>query len=171
MESGHSHMEVDCVHSTVERAGAANKIYTPFDWFTVVRSCRPQQPYNVIELEHQDFFDHKKASSAMMKNKNQADDGPKILWTKLKWIRHTQDDLDAIFVKTRLQDELPFTRVPIKYGKGNRNSQDTLQVAPLFNQSLTIKPAKYKDLMTIPKDLPENRRGFFESLKPSSCYC
>ncbi|ELU13042.1 hypothetical protein CAPTEDRAFT_203816 [Capitella teleta] len=170
MESGHSQMEVDCVHSTVERMGRTNKIHSPFDWYTIVRSCRPQQPYNVIEMEHADFQDHKKVSSSVIKNRNKVADESKVLWTKLKWIRYQQDDLDAFFVKERLQDDLPFTRIQVITRKRRSASSWTMDIPPLYTEPLSIQSAKLKDLLKIAEDLPENRRGFFQSLKSSSVH-
>ncbi|ELT98803.1 hypothetical protein CAPTEDRAFT_191861 [Capitella teleta] len=74
MESGHSQMEVDTVHSTVERLGSVNKVYSPHDWYAIVQSWRSSQPYEVIEMTFKDFKDHKTPSLALFKNKNKADD-------------------------------------------------------------------------------------------------
>lgn len=77
MESGHSQMEVDCVHSTIERKGQTNKIYTPFDWYAIARCCRPKQPYRVIEMDYSSFRNHKESSGKIMKNKSTTDNGKK----------------------------------------------------------------------------------------------
>ena len=59
MESGHSHMEVDSVHSTIERAKKAGPIYAPSQWYTAARMARRSRPYHVIEMQTTDFLNFK----------------------------------------------------------------------------------------------------------------
>lgn len=105
-------MEFDSVHSTVERMGATNKMYSPYDWYTVARACRRDHSYELVEMAYHNFKDYKKSSKDMIKNKNQTNTGEKISWLKLKWICYTKEDTDATYVKEHL-NEPTFKQVPL----------------------------------------------------------
>lgn len=53
MESGHSEMECDSMHSTIEKAAKNVKIQVPRDWHNVILMARQRQPYNVVEMQQQ----------------------------------------------------------------------------------------------------------------------
>lgn len=59
LESGHTQMEVDSMHSVIEREKKGRTIYSPTEWGTVVRGARRKHPYKVNELNHSDFYDTK----------------------------------------------------------------------------------------------------------------
>ena len=44
LESGHSHMELDSLHSTIERAKKTGKIFIPSQWNTVIQTARTAAP-------------------------------------------------------------------------------------------------------------------------------
>ncbi|XP_058814112.1 uncharacterized protein LOC131678007 [Topomyia yanbarensis] len=58
MVSGHSHMECDSVHSTIERAKKKSSINIeiPKDWSTFISGIRRKVPFKVVEMEQQDFL-------------------------------------------------------------------------------------------------------------------
>jgi hypothetical protein len=62
MESGHSEMEGDSVHSMIERASRKIPIYSPECWYNLVRTARPQKPYIVEEYTYGDWLDFKTSS-------------------------------------------------------------------------------------------------------------
>jgi len=48
MESGHSYLEADSMHSTIERAKKHKKIYTTQEWSLLLQTARQKlRPYNV----------------------------------------------------------------------------------------------------------------------------
>jgi len=61
-ERGHSEMEADSIHSSVERAKKSTKVYHPLQWDTVVSMARKKNLYIVIPLSFRDFYDLKKLS-------------------------------------------------------------------------------------------------------------
>ena len=48
LEKGHTQMEVDSVHSTIERKLKTRSIYYPGNYVEVMQEARPAQPYEVI---------------------------------------------------------------------------------------------------------------------------
>lgn len=58
-ESGHSQMETDSIHSTIEIAKKNTKVYVPSQWETVVNFARRQNTYIVVPMKYSDFKDDK----------------------------------------------------------------------------------------------------------------
>ena len=50
LESGHSEMEVDSMHASIERTKKFTPVYTALDWHTIFRSARRINPYVVVPL-------------------------------------------------------------------------------------------------------------------------
>ncbi|CAG9820719.1 unnamed protein product [Phaedon cochleariae] len=56
LEKGHTQMEVDSVHSTIEGKLRNKEGYLPSDYARICREARPKQPYQVHYLDHQVFL-------------------------------------------------------------------------------------------------------------------
>ena len=56
LERGHTQMEVDSIHSSVETRLKHRNIYYPGNYVDVFRECRPEKPYEVKELTYDFFF-------------------------------------------------------------------------------------------------------------------
>jgi len=181
MESGHSQMEVDSVHARIEQKCRNVPIYTPDGWYTLVRSsCK--KPYNVVELQFNDWKAWKYLAQTELRNTKKADDGTTLNWLKLKWIKVTKYDQEAFYVKEELDNEIPFKRVSIK--KAPRKSHRTtvivdrvateldndVKVIPLpsqlYHSRLPISKAKIADLQQLVASgaIQQNYRSFYDNL-------
>lgn len=58
MHSGHSHMEVDSVHGSIEKAVKKNivDIEIPHDWAIFISSIRRRVPFKVVELDQREIL-------------------------------------------------------------------------------------------------------------------
>ena len=82
-------------------------IYTLDGWYTLVRSsCK--KPYNVVELQLNDWKAWKFLAQTELRNMKKADDGTTLNWLKLKWIKVTKYDQEAFYVKEELDNEIPY---------------------------------------------------------------
>ena len=59
LETGHSQMECDSIHSAVERPKKSTSVFLPSHWDTVIRMARRKKPYTVIPLKFSDFLNFK----------------------------------------------------------------------------------------------------------------
>ena len=59
LEVGHTHMEVDSVHATIERAKKNQNIKLPTDYIDVIISARKRNSYKVKYLDYNFFNDYK----------------------------------------------------------------------------------------------------------------
>lgn len=57
-EKGHSQMEVDSVHSSIERKLKNRDIYLPTDYIAICREARIKNPYVVKYMSYEDFKDY-----------------------------------------------------------------------------------------------------------------
>ena len=99
LEKGHTFNEGDSIHSTVERASKYCKIYTTAQWAARVRSARPTKPYNVNELNLQDFFDFKELAEKF-RNFDQNTEGEKVYWNSIRTLSFRSDAPDQFNCQT-----------------------------------------------------------------------
>lgn len=105
MESGHSEMGCDSVHSTIEARGKQVDVFTPEGWYMVARTAKTRKPYHkVVEMVHTDFLDFKKFSSQVITNKTMSQIGEKVKWLKVKWFQYRKSETKTIYYKYQLSD-------------------------------------------------------------------
>lgn len=77
LESGHSHMECDGMHSAIEKERQC--LYNaPLG--NIFHKARRWPPYKVINMCHGDFHDLQNLSQQTMKNKRRDEDGHVFNW-------------------------------------------------------------------------------------------
>ena len=59
LESGHTQMECDSMHSAIEFAKSKTEIFVPSQWDTVILMARRKDPYLVVPLKYSDIWDFK----------------------------------------------------------------------------------------------------------------
>lgn len=118
MESGHSMMEVDSMHSAIENAKRNVPIYTVQDWLTifqVARSTRNRNkskpPYEVKEMQYKDIMNLQKLSSLLIKNKKVDTDGNIMTWLKVKCFEYRKDNPYIVGYKYDYFSEYQFINV------------------------------------------------------------
>lgn len=84
-------MEVDSMHSAIEKAKKNCEIYTMNDLLNVFKLARSKRvknkrsaPYSIEELRFSDFLDLKSLASVFLKNRNKHNLGNQVSWLKLK---------------------------------------------------------------------------------------
>jgi len=86
LETGHTHMEVDGMHATIDCHKKKLKISAPSEWSVVLQTARRGHPYVVREMEQHEFYDlHKLSKSLKATNLAKA-----IQWMKVKCVRVTK---------------------------------------------------------------------------------
>jgi len=98
MESGHSMMEVDSMHSAIEKSKKHVPIFTVQDWVTVFKTARSTRnrnknkgPYTVTELGFQYFVNLQLLATTLVKNKNYCLSNEKLNWLKVKSFEFRKD--------------------------------------------------------------------------------
>lgn len=92
LESGHTNMECDSMHATIEQASKRAKICVPEDWSNVIRMAKKSgKPYAVDKVEHQNFIDFKSIQKEAYPNMKINADGNNVPWKKIKWLRFDKE--------------------------------------------------------------------------------
>ena len=68
LEVGHTHMEVDSVHATIERTKKNQDIKLPTDYINVTTSARKRNPYKDKYLDYNFFDDCKSVCEKQVSN-------------------------------------------------------------------------------------------------------
>ena len=89
MESGHSQMECDSVHSTIESALKTQDVFSPADYYRIIPMARKRNPYKVNVLSTSEFMDFKSLGKSTIKNRNRDINGATVHWLKIKWMRYS----------------------------------------------------------------------------------
>lgn len=99
LESGHTMIEVDSMHSAIENAKRNVPVFSVHDWITLFKTARSnrnrnknKKPYIVEELSYKDFVDLQKLSALLIKNKTLDTDDKKINWLKVKGFEYTKSN-------------------------------------------------------------------------------
>lgn len=60
LEVGHTHMECDSIHATIEKSVKYTDIFVPSQWYTAMRTAKKNRPfYKVKEMSQEEIFDFK----------------------------------------------------------------------------------------------------------------
>lgn len=146
MESGHSEMECDSVHSAIETRGRKINIFVPDGWYTVARTAKTTQPpYAVKEMDFSQFLNFKTYSQKLITNKNKGENSI-MKWLQVKWIQYRQQEPMYINYKTQLSNAT-FDRLCIRL-RSTRNEEDIVlsELGKLYQSALGIDAKKLNDL-------------------------
>lgn len=140
LESGHTQMECDAMHSAIERAKKTATIYIPGQWNTVIQSARAAAPYVVVPLNHEDVWDFKKLATSRLRNTKTDFKGDKVNWLAIKWLRYLKDDEGTWHFKYRMHEDLKQLKIKGSSRRGQR-------LPPPFTDEL---PRRYDHKIPIP---------------------
>ena len=170
MESGHSHMEVDSVHSAIERVKKTGPIYAPSQWYTAARMARRARPYMVKEMQSSDFLNFKDIAVKCIKNRTKDYSGSVVQWLKIKHLCYVKHISNLVLFKYDLNSP-EFKTLDISQTRGKVTSVVNASVQPLYRctKPPSISTAKYNDLQDLCKSfcIKEEYHAFYKSLPHS----
>ena len=106
MEPGHSYLETDSIHSTIERAKMHKKIYSVNEWRLLMELARRNPgPYMTNAMHHNNFYNVKELYKNNIFNVNIDITWEPVQWLKIKWLQFQKSDPNLIFYKNDLWDE------------------------------------------------------------------
>ena len=96
LESGHTQMECDSMHSAIEFAKKKTELYIPSKWATIIRMTRRKNPYYVVPLQYEDIYYFKEVTKSTLKYSKVDSEGIKVNWMKIKWLRFSKNDVEHV---------------------------------------------------------------------------
>lgn len=180
LESGHSHMECDSMHSAIENAKKNESAFIMNDWINIfkrARSCRkiyrqkkinkaePNVPYQVKELKYGDFKDLQSLASELIKNRNRDENGDVVSWLKIKCLKFEKNSPSTMYYRYDHTSE--YKRIDIR-GKTRlrRNISGLPDLKPAYARCLPISEQKKDDIMKLCRKglIPEETHHWYETL-------
>lgn len=151
LESGHSHMEVDSMHALIEKKSKRVSVYHPDQWMTVAQCAKVQgDPYTVLPLTHESFFDFKAVARQTMQNTTKNTRKQTVNWLKIKCLRVTEDDRDTVHYKYRQIDDFMQLKISTTNTRNNPQARVAgMVLLSLYTQQVPISPAKKEDLLKL----------------------
>ena len=167
LESGHTHMECDSMHSAIEFAKKKTAIYVPTQWDTVMHMARRKNPYSVVPLKHGDIIDFKQIRNQKVKNVRTTVDGKKVNWRKIRWMRFEKESPNTCFIKYDFDEEFQAIQLTgIKRGRSTDVSSPNDKLPRRYQAKLPISAAKKKDLVDLCKAgiIPTEFHEYYKTL-------
>jgi len=163
MESGHSYLEVDSMHSVIEKATKHMKIYTTRDWEVAIGCARKKDPpFMVRRRHHTDVSDMKELASSFITNRTSNVNGETVSWLRIKWLRFCKDKPFVIQYKYSIAAE--FMTINVCKRRGRPKVLPNLVRA--YRTRLPISAAKKADLLALVKAkiVPTEHALFYKNL-------
>lgn len=184
LEKGHTQMECDSMHATIERYLRHREINVPADYIDACKNARQSNPYKVIYLDHSFFKDFTKPLMFKSIRPGIRKGDPKV--TDIRCLKY--DSNGKIHYKLSFKDD--FKVLPAcddskeKVDEGSRKSKRKAQdpnksltsyqdkvrefleanFQPLYNDRLKITAAKYQHLQELKPSIVKDYHSFYDNL-------
>ena len=164
LESGHSQMECDSVHSAIEKAKTRTEVFVPSQWSTVITYARKVRPYIVMPMKYGDVLNFKDFVKSCINNIKVGTSKEKINWLKIKWIQVRRDSPRSLFIAYNFDPKL---LIEIKVQPGTRAKNiGTYELKQCYTEKLQISSEKKKDLLKLCEKqiVPSEYHDYFSKL-------
>lgn len=152
LERGHTQMEVDSVHATIERGLKNVDIFSPLDYVQLIQAARKNpKPYEVEYLTYDFYLDFENYGDGAIKSLKPGKDANV---NNICALQYNPDG--SICYKLNFGDEW--------MELGRRNKLPTNVPSQLYNNRRKIKKTKYDHLQSLKHVLPSDVHGFYDSL-------
>jgi hypothetical protein len=153
LEKGHTMMEVDSVHSSLEKQFKA-PIFTPSDYISRMSQARPSQPYIVHHLDFTFFQNYEGVPGGFTSIRPGKKTGDPTV-TDIRGLLYVNGD-----VKYKLRHSDNWTTLPQR----RINILETREPARLYSSPQKIDPTKFNHLQSLKQYMHRDYHFFFDSL-------
>lgn len=156
LEVGHTQMEVDSIHSSIERKLPPHReIYIPADYINIIKSAR-KDPYTVIFLNYTDFFKYDGGKYSSIRPGNKKGDPVVTDICALQYLPEGK-------IKYKLNFEHAYEYLP------KRPLNSSMNTSALYSSPLPIEMTKFIHLQEMKPLIPSDYHSFYDSLKHNNC--
>ncbi|CAG4936700.1 unnamed protein product [Parnassius apollo] len=155
LEVGHTFMEVDSIHSTIEqKLRNRREVYTPADYIPIIQSARQRpRPYETIYCSSDDFYAFQAVYYKSIRPGNKIGD-PCV--NDVVAFQYTPNGI--IHYKLRFQDE--WAELPVR----PKRLESLPDHPKLYTGPIPIEASKYTHLQELKELIPQDYRQFYENL-------
>ncbi|KAF2886988.1 hypothetical protein ILUMI_19184, partial [Ignelater luminosus] len=162
---------VDACHSLIEqekKRTAGFMIMMPWDWQQIAQICCIRNPFQIINMETEDFKDFKQlycsVTSPFIFRKTD-DSGNNFGISKIVHLQVEAENYGTLYYKTSFDEKEFTTSNSIQSG---RRATFPEEIPNLRNDANAISTKKCKHLQTFLKWVPKQFHDFYKNLKYSS---
>lgn len=160
LEKGHTQMECDAVHSSIEQKLKNQEIFLPSQFATLSKQARPQKPYLVEYLDYSFFDDFSDKNSFMY---DSIRPGRSVNDPTVTDIRALQYNPSGV-IKYKLNFEEDYQDLPRRIRR-RVVMPETLPPRPkLYQSRIKISVTKWKHLQELKTVIPSDCHGYYDSL-------
>lgn len=156
LEKGHTQMECDSVHSTIENKIRNKPIYCPQNYVDYIKEARQNQPYEVMYLSH-DFFKNYSSLNYYSSIRPGSRVGDPVV-TDIRVLKYTGEG--SIEYKLNYSGE--FQDLPRRSKVKAPQANDTVE--GLYQSQIPIKKTKFQHLQELKHVIPRDYHPFYDSL-------
>lgn len=146
-------MEVDSMHSVIERAKKHRQIYSPTEWPTLIRNAKMTKPFVVTTLDFNMIINLKKlfddTTSNDLKTNTKRETVP---WMKIKWLKFCKAEGNIITYGTDFE-QTNLNTIDITDSQRRKKKRPTPMneavLTPKYTAPLEISESKRKDLIKL----------------------
>lgn len=162
---GHSYLPNDSDFGVIEsKARKTQNIFSPDDWYDVIRQCKSKNPFVVVEMKHEDFLSTKTLEDSVT-NRKKTVDGMAVNWLEMRWIRLERHHPHKLQFKTTFSEEFPFLEIDLKKSVVGRPSVlANVEQHPLYPTIRPVTKAKRADMMSLLKYIPPVNHDYYKKL-------
>lgn len=155
--SGHSYMPCDRDFGVIEKRKRKCTPMVPEEVQEVVRSARVTNPFTVLAMKEEDFFDFGKVADRFLNT-------TKLQLTKLSWIRVCVDNPTSILVKKSFNEIEEWSECLVFKKSHNLQQVKTLENLPQCKTSNHISAEKKKDLLSMLDFMDVKYHSFYRNI-------
>lgn len=158
LEKGHTQMEVDSMHSVIEKKIRNKKINIPADYVNIAKTACSKNPYHVQYLDHTFFknFDNMKTYKSIRPGKKTGD--PVV--TDLRQLKYLPEG--QILYRLGFTDKHDEKPLPVRVKLNDPISVQDLP--PLYNERLKIKKTKFEHLQQLKEVMEVDYQAFYDAI-------
>lgn len=153
LEKGHTMMEVDSVHSTIEQY-IKPPIYAPSDYITRMQQARPRNPYDVKSIHYDFFLNYENIKSNFKSIRPGKKKGDAVV-VDIRGLKYCLDG--SVLYKLRHNNE--WTILPQRRATSNNSLPQRL-----YLEKLKITESKYKHLQELKAVIDKDYHPFYDAI-------
>lgn len=163
--SGHSYLPNDSDFAIIESCAKKNQnIFSPDDWYHIIKTCKKKAPFHLIQMTHQDFLSTKPLEQSII-NRKVTVTGLPVNWLKIRWIKLERSKPYLIQFKNDYEEDTEFQAINIKKSLlGRPQSLKTIDQPLLYPKGRTVTKEKWRDMMDLLKFIPPVKHDYYNNL-------
>lgn len=163
--TGHTFLPSDRDFALIERYKNRNcqQIFSPGDWFEIVKKANKTKPFFQITLERSDFYCFQKLLAQNLVKKKQCDDRSPLKISQARILKFHKENINEMLIKESNSGNF----VAVNLGKKGIRKTKFLTLEKLENkykEPLKIDEKKLNDVKSLMKFIPENSQKYYLSL-------